>query len=138
MVTLKARWTRFPIAVLALACLALTACERDNDGPSVNPKISFAEGPGYTYMSDTVGMQDTLLVGVTVRKGDDHVHTFKVLSSYDGAPDVVVDSLPIGIDLFEFDKMIVTRNVAGTEKWTFWVRESDGDVMKRSLTFVVQ
>jgi hypothetical protein len=51
---------------------------------------------------------------------------------------VVVDSLSIGSDQFAFDKTILLRTVAGAEKWTFWVQETDGDIIRRSLTFTVQ
>jgi hypothetical protein len=73
-----------------------------------------------------------------IREGDDRLQTFKVLATYDNGDPMVTDSLPIGSETFEFDKTIITRSVAGDEKWTFWVMENDGDVIKRSLTFFVR
>ncbi|MCB0764256.1 MAG: hypothetical protein KDB84_06100 [Flavobacteriales bacterium] len=126
------------IGSLTLAAVLLLGCERDNDGPTVNPTIDFLTAQGYTYLDDTVSTLDTLLVGVVIRKGDDGLRTFKVLSTYDGGAAETVDSLSIGSDVFEFDKTIITRADTGTEKWTFWVEENDGDVIRRSLTFTVQ
>lgn len=125
------------LAVLALL-LASTSCTRDDDGPSVNPAIEFVMGEGYTYLDDTVAAGDTLLVGVRINKGDDGLNTFKVLSKYDDGREAVVDSLSIGTETFSFDKTIPLRDLAGTERWTFWVRETDGDVIRRSLTFTVR
>jgi hypothetical protein len=105
----------------------------------VNPTIVFVTDSGYTYLSDTVPTEDTLLVGVVINKGDDPLHTFKVQVSYDGhSAATTTDSLPMGADAFEFDKTIITRDVAGTEKWTFVVVENDGDQIKRALTFTTQ
>ena len=79
-----------------------------------------------------------LVVGVVIARGTDGMHHFEVTSTYDNGPTVVVDSLPIGADNFEFDKTIITRDVPGTEKWSFVVVENDGDLIRRSLTFVVE
>jgi hypothetical protein len=121
-----------------IAAVTLTACEQDDASPSVNPTIEFLTDAGYTYLNDTVGTEDTLLVGVVIRQGDDGLQTFKVLSTYDEEDAVVTDSLPMGAESFEFDKTVITRAIPGSEKWTFWVMENDGDVIKRSLTFTVQ
>lgn len=121
------------------AVLLFTGCKRDEDsGPSVNPTIEFRADSSYTFRNDTVALSDTLMVGVLIRKGDDRLRTFKVLSTYDNADPLTTDSLNMTADTLAFDKTIITRSQAGTEKWTFWVEESDGDVIKRSLTFTVQ
>ncbi len=104
----------------------------------MNPTIQFVIEEGYTYQSDTVAVNDTLLVGVRINKGDDALNTFKVLSKYDNGSEEVQDSLPIGTETFAFDKVIRIRPVAGTERWTFSVQESDGDIIRRALTFTVQ
>jgi hypothetical protein len=118
--------------------LLLTACEKEDDKPSVNPTIEFRTDSGYTYLSDTVGIQDTMIVGVVIRRGDDQMHHFKVTVAYDAGPTVDVDSIPMGSDNFEFDKVIITRDMAGSERWSFVVVENDGDILRRSLTFAVE
>lgn len=129
--------TAYPLAILFT--LALTACERDDPAePEKNPTIDFKTDSGYVFQSDTFPMSDTLHVGVVIVRGDDPIHTFKVLSAYDGGADTMVDSLDMPSGSFTFDKTIITRDAPGTEKWTFWVQEHDGDVFRRSLTFTVE
>ena len=81
---------------------------------------------------------DTLRVGVRIRRGDDRLSSFKVISVYDGGPETTHDSLGITTDTLAYDKEIHLRAQPGTERWTFWVQERDGDVIRRSLTFTVQ
>ncbi len=118
------------------ALLLLQACERDDTKPSVNPTIEFLTGTGYTSMNDSVSVGDTLLVGVVIKRGTDAMHHFKVTSTYDNGSEMVTDSLPMGTDQFEFDKTIIIRDEPGTELWRFNVVENDGDVIRRSLTFI--
>jgi hypothetical protein len=66
------------------------------------------------------------------------MHHFKVTVAYDGGPTVDVDSIPMGSDNFEFDKVVITRDVPGSERWSFVVVENDGDILRRSLTFTVE
>jgi hypothetical protein len=126
------------VLCVVLLGLLLTACEKDDDKPSVNPTIEFRTDTGYTYLSDTVGTQDTMVVGVVITRGDDQMHHFKVTVAYDGGPTVDVDSIPMGSDNFEFDKVVITRDVPGSERWSFVVVENDGDILRRSLTFTVE
>ena len=119
--------------------LLFTGCKRDEEnGSSLNPTIEFRTDSSYTFRNDTLGVSDTILVGVLIRKGDDRLRTFKVLSTYDNADPLTTDSFNMTEDTLAFDKTIITRSQAGIEKWTFWVQENDGDVIKRSLTFTVQ
>ncbi|MCB0769648.1 MAG: hypothetical protein KDC00_04500 [Flavobacteriales bacterium] len=125
-------WTFCTIILLMLSCA------KDDDDVGLNPTIDFRTDTGYTYLSDTVGTQDTMVVGVLVSRGDDRMHHFKVTVSYDGGQAVDVDSIPLGSDTFEFDKVIVTRDMTGSERWGFVVVENDGDILRRSLTFTVE
>jgi hypothetical protein len=126
--------------ILALMCMGvamLPACESDSSEPTVNPTIEFRTDAGYTWMNDTVSTEDTLVVGVVIRRGSDAMDLFKVTVKYDNGPEVTTDSLPMGTDDFEFDKTIITRDTTGTERWYFNVVENDGDVIRRGLTFTV-
>ena len=128
------------ILVASVAVVLLfTGCKRDEEnGSSLNPTIEFRTDSSYTFRNDTLGVSDTILVGVLIRKGDDRLRTFKVLSTYDNADPLTTDSFNMTEDTLAFNKTIITRSQAGIEKWTFWVQENDGDVIKRSLTFTVQ
>lgn len=122
------------IAVLTISCEK----ETDSTQPVVNPTIQFRSDSGYVFLDDTVGIADTLHVGVIIDRGTGAMHHFKVMVRYDLDDAIVTDSLPIGSDEFEFEKTIITREIPGTEKWSFNVIENDGDLIRRSLTFVVQ
>lgn len=124
---------------LLFLLVAITACEKDDDAtqPVVNPTIQFRSDSGFVFQSDTVDVQDTLRVGVSIDRGTQALHHFKVSVSYDGGTAAVTDSLPVGTDEFEFTKTIITRPQPGTEIWSFSVIENDGDVIFRSLTFTV-
>jgi hypothetical protein len=124
------------IALATLVAL-FSACEKDPGRPTVNPTIQFLSTAGYTWQNDTVGVGDTLLVGVLIERGSDALNHFKVTVSYDNGPHQTTDSVPVGSDQFEFDKLIITREQPGTELWRFNVVENDGDVIRRSLTFTV-
>ena len=133
---------RWPILLsLCVALFGLSSCEPSDNAdtkPAVNPTIVLTMDSGYTFEDDTIGMGDTVRVGVTIDRGTDAMHHFKVAVSYDGNVPAVTDSLPMGIDHFEFEKVIVSRSQAGTEKWTFGITENDGDVIRRSVTLTVQ
>ncbi len=48
------------------------------------------------------------------------------------------DSIVVGAETFSFEKLIVTRNQPGSEKWMFGVEEIDGDAYFRPITLTVQ
>ena len=122
---------------MLLAAILLQACQPDPTRPTTTPSIEFRTEAGYTFQSDTVTISDTLLVGVVIKRGTDAMNHFKVTRLYDNGPEVTTDSLPMGTDDFEFDKTIIIRDQPGTELWRFNVVETDGDVIRRSLTFTV-
>lgn len=131
-------WIRIGLGILLIGFLSATSCNRDDDGPVVNPTINFVMDSGYTYQNDTLPLSDTLKVGVIIQEGNENLRTFLVRSVYDQQQPVITDSLPVGSDTFEFEKQIILRDVAGTERWSFGVEENDGDRIWRQLVFVVQ
>ncbi|HQV53509.1 MAG: hypothetical protein IPI00_14115 [Flavobacteriales bacterium] len=131
-------WIRTALGVLLIGLLSATSCNRDDDGPVVNPTINFVMDSGYTYLNDTLPLSDTLKVGVIIQQGNENLRTFLVRSVYDQQQPIITDSLPVGSDTFEFEKQIILRGVAGMERWSFGVEENDGDRIWRQLTFVVQ
>jgi hypothetical protein len=128
----------FPLLLATSVVLFLAACERDEDEPNVTPTIAFVQESGYTWANDTVGTTDTLKVGVRVARGTNGLDLFKVTVVYDNGPEQTVDSVAIGSDDLEYEKTIITRAEPGTELWRFNVIESDGDLIRRSITLTVQ
>lgn len=128
---------RVPVFALLLVAVALQACDKDNevDGSSA-ADISFRVDTSYAYQNDTVSAGDTLLVQMAAAEGTDELETFLLGVSYDGAPIIGKDTTAINQNPYLYEATIVTRPVAGTEKWSFTVEEPDGDRTTRSLTFV--
>lgn len=117
----------------------LCGCLRDEEAePKKNPTIAFKTGAGYTFANDTVPQNDTLLIGAVMERGDDRLVLFKLLSRFDNNPALTADSLADPGSSFTFDKTILTRSQPGTEVWTFWLQENDGDIIRRSITLTVQ
>ncbi|HQW42152.1 MAG TPA: hypothetical protein PK149_13345 [Flavobacteriales bacterium] len=130
---------QFIMGIVCVCILTASSCNKnDDDGPSVNASINFLNDSGYTHRNDTLSLMDTIRVRVTIQRGDDELVTYKTERTYDGQQVAIVDSLPISGDPFEFEKQIILRDVAGVEKYGFMVVERDGDIVRRSLTFVVQ
>ncbi len=130
-----------PKALLALIGVAtvLLACTKDEavDGSSA-ANISFRTDSGHVFMNDTVGLGDTLHVGVIVNEGTDELDYFFLSVAYDGGVPTYKDTLIVDMNPFAFQTSLIMRQQAGTEKWTFTVQEPDGDLTLRSLTFIVQ
>ena len=127
------------MGIVCVCILTASSCNKnDDEGPSVNVSINFLLDSGYTYRNDTLSLMDTITVRVIIQRGDDEMVTYKTERTYDAQQVAIVDSLPITDDPFEFEKQIVLRDVAGVEKYGFMVVERDGDIVRRSLTFVVQ
>jgi len=129
--------TRFLPALFTL--FVLVSCKKEQEGPQVSPSILLRTDSGYTFTTDTVGLQDTVRVGITVRKGSDDLETFYVRVEFDGGSDIeTINAIPISSGDFSYEKLIVTRDQAGSEKWIFGVQETDGDTYNRSVLLVVQ
>jgi len=127
------------MGIVCVCILTASSCNKnDSDGPSVNASINFLIDSGYTYRNDTLSLMDTIRVRVTIQRGDDALVTYKTERTFDSQQVAIVDSLSITGDTFEFEKQIILRDVAGVEKYGFMVVERDGDIVRRSLTFVVQ
>jgi|GEM_PF-923979 len=126
------------VLAMAAALLLLPSCQKEDDDGPTSASIVFNSDSGFVYASETVGMEDTLNVGVIITSGDSKMQTVKVLASFDGAAVITVDSFPVDTEIFEFQKTIITRAVPGTEEWTFWMQQYNGDIYRRALTFTVE
>ena len=128
------------LAIAALLCLLLLSpgCTKDQPDGDTAAAINFRTDSGYTWLDDTVPISDTLHIVTTVSKGSDDLQSFFIDVAYDNGPRMRQDSAHVSSDPFTFEKTVVTRDQAGTEKWWFSVREYDGDVTQRALTLTVQ
>jgi hypothetical protein len=127
---------RLPLLLL-LGLGLLTACEKE-EGPPTNPSITFRVDSAHVYRDTTVGTSDTLFVGVNVTKGTQDMQAFIVRVSYDGEEPTMTDEIPFDADGFSYEKTIVTRAQAGSERWYFGVVLGNGDLFSRSIKLTVQ
>ncbi|MCB9170617.1 MAG: hypothetical protein H6594_09750 [Flavobacteriales bacterium] len=126
---------RFAIALLI--GLAAFSCQKETD-PRVPPSMSFKTGAGYTSSNDTVGLRDTLLIGVIIDRTEDPLTALNVSVAYDGGSSSTVHNEDLSGDHVEYDQQVITRDQAGSEKWIFSVIDRDGNITSRDLTLTVQ
>lgn len=118
---------------------SLLSCAKETDDEDYRPaSIEFRDGSGYTFLSDTFAMGDTLHVGVIVNEGSEALRTFYADRRYDAGPSERFDSLRMDGFPFVYDTLLVLRDAPGTEKWIFTAEEYNGDRTARILTFVTQ
>ncbi len=121
---------------LALLFFSITSCEKDE---GILPAISFKTGAGYTSANANIARSTIFKVGIDAAKTEkkDVLKTFNISRQYDGgASTTVYDATLSGSqgDNYSYDYNGTTRNVAGTEKYTFTVTNRDGLVNSITLT----
>jgi hypothetical protein len=125
-------------ALASLTMLLGCAKETTSSDDSEAAYIAFAVDTGYAYQDMAADTSDTLHVRMTATRGTDPIVRFRLNVAYDGGAAVTTDSLVIESSPFVFERDLVTRGQAGSEKWTFTVWENDGDRTIRSFTLSVQ
>ena len=134
------QFTRHTIAVLTIFTLASSSCKKEED-PHIPPDMTFKTGTTYTSGDATIGLGDTVTVGVVVTKMEDDLRTFNLSYSYDGGSPVTSSNYSMTAAEYtgyDHDFQIIARNQAGSEKWTFTVTDRDGNVTQKSITLTVQ
>jgi hypothetical protein len=126
--------------LLAIAIITFISCKKDEHIP---PNITFKIAAGYTSADATVDTSAAILFGIDVQKTEDELKTFDVSVSLDGATATSIAGYPETLaaadeDGFSRDVAVITRNVAGTEKYTFTVTDRDGNSAQKSVTLMVQ
>ena len=130
------------LSIILAFSLVIVSCEKEED-EGLLPSISFKTGGSYTSASKTVGVNETLVVGVNAAKSEDEDVLKKLTAkvNYDGGVDSILYTQDLsGNDAnnFAYDQPIVTRGHSGTEKYTFTVVNRDGLVNSVELTLTVQ
>jgi len=124
------------------AIIFLNSCKKDEDA-MIPPILEFKTGAGYISADATVPPDTTVTIGIHAEQTEigDYLKTFTVSHSYDGGDDV---SEPTELlddsehEIFEEDIHITTRDVTGTEKYTFTITNRDGLIVSKSITLTVQ
>ncbi|MBD0333822.1 MAG: hypothetical protein ICV66_14345 [Chitinophagaceae bacterium] len=119
--------------------LFFSSCEKDKMIP---PELNFTTGSGYVSADTGLAVSTEFKIGVVAKRteANDDLKTFTVTQSYDGGPETTVESITIpAAQAAEFTKeyTFTTRNVTGTEKYTFTVTNRDGLITTKSVTITV-
>lgn len=122
---------------MATSLVLIIGCKKEND-PRVPPAMAFKTGAGYTSADDTVGMQDTVLIGVVIDKTEDPLTSLNESRAYDGGGSTTLENIPISGTHFEHDHSVITRAQAGTERYTFSVIDRDGNITTNNILLTVQ
>jgi hypothetical protein len=128
---------RIPAMIATAAIIVFAGCKKEED-PRVPPAMSFKTGAGYTSADDSVGTEDTLLIGVIIDKTEDPLIALNVSVAYDGGGSSTVHNQDISGEHVEYDHQVITRAQTGTEKWIFSVTDRDGNITTKSLLLTVQ
>ena len=134
-ITLK---TSILFLVVALGIISFS-CKKDEMRP---PTIDFTTGSGYTSADSHIALDTDFKIGVTAKRTEDRddLKTFVVTVSYDGGAETTIDNVTIpAAQAGEFTKDydLTTRNIAGSEKYSFTVTNRDGLITTKTITIAV-
>ena len=131
--------TKILVFITILGVVFISSCEKDEMVP---PTIDFTIGAGYTATDAHIALNTSFKIGVDAKRTEDKddLKTFLVTRSYDGAAATTVYNLTLtSAQAAEFTKdyNLTTRNMAGTEKYSFTVTNRDGLITTKSITITV-
>jgi hypothetical protein len=123
-------------SLIALLLLSLS-CKKEKD-KQIPPDIAFKTGPGYVSSNATVGINDTIQVGITASKTEDKdlLVRFVATQQYDASATVVtLMNESFNEDNYSKDMTIITRKVVGIETYTYTIINRDG--LTNTVTLVL-
>ena len=128
----------FVSGLLLMIAVGLASCKKEKD-QQIPPQISFKTGSGYVSSDGTFPKNDTITVGITAQKSEDKdlLTRFVATQSYDGVAATTILNESFNQDSYSKDMKIITRNVAGYEKYTYTIINRDGLTKTLSLTLTV-
>lgn len=127
--------------LFALTALVNQACNKNVD-PHIPPAVAFTTSAPFLYSDSTVSTGDTLKTELTATKTEDDLKSYNISVAYDGASttstfyNYLVESSEY--EGFTQRVDIITRNVAGTEKWIFSVVDRDGNITQKQILLTVE
>lgn len=123
---------------IAICIIAVTSCKKDKD-KQIPPNIAFKTSAGYTYANANVTTNDTLLVGITAEKTEDKdlLTRFVATQKYDAGSTTTLINESFNQDTYSKDIQIITRNIAGTETYTYTIINRDGLTATKTLVLTV-
>jgi hypothetical protein len=127
------------LSLIAVLIFSIS-CKKEKD-QQIPPDIAFKTGAGYISSNTVVGMNDTILVGITASKTEDKdlLVRFVATQQYDADPNVVtLLNESFNQDNYSKDMTIITRKIAGIETYTYTIINRDGLTKTVSLALTVK
>ena len=128
--------------VLALLIFAAISCKKGKADPHIPPDVELRSGTNFITGDCTLGKQDSVWVGIAAHKTEDDLKSYNVSYAYDGVSTTTTffNELLTSSEYYNYakDVMIVTRNVAGTERWVFSIVDRDGNITQKTINITVQ
>lgn len=124
--------------VLLVSLICISSCKKEKD-QQIPPTMSFKTGAGYTSANDSLPMNDTITVGITAEKSEDKdlLTRFVTTQKYDAGTVTTILNESFNQDTYSKDMQIFTRNIVGTETYTYTIINRDGLTKTLTLTFTV-
>ncbi len=126
-------------AMVSLLFISTSSCKKD---AGTLPDIFFKTGTGYTSANATFARNTSFKVGINAAKTEkeDVLKTFNISVSFDGGASstIYLETLTAAQgDNYTYDLTRLTRNQAGTEKYTFTITNRDGLINSITLMITV-
>ncbi len=127
---------------ILLAVTTFVSCKKEEDEGKL-PNITFKTAAGYVSADMILPKDTTVAIGIDASKAEpaDVLKTFDASRVYDGgtSSSFYAETLTgTKGDSYSKDLSVTTRNVNGTEKYTFTVVNRDGLKNSVTLTITVQ
>lgn len=131
----------FALLLSIILLATVSSCKKKTDA-HIPPDMQFKTGGNYTSGDLTMNHGDSIHVGIVITKKEDDLRTFNISYAYDGASSATTwfnyTMTTAEYTGYDHDFWIHSRNVAGSEKWTFTVVDRDGNLTQKSITLTVQ
>lgn len=123
--------------MLLAVTVGFASCKKEEDEQMIPPGLAFKTGGTYVSADVTLPQNDTVMIGINATKSEaeDVLTHLTVTRTYDGTTSTTINDVGgLTVDNINWDHQIITRSVAGTEKYTVTVTNRDGLTTTKSVT----
>jgi len=114
-----------------------TSCKKDSTTEDLSPSMNFVGGSGFISADANLAAGAVFQVGVNASANSTSktkLTNFKVVRTFNNIPYTVIDST-FSESNFNLQFTIVAYLEAGSERWTFTIKDKDGE--SKELAFVI-
>jgi hypothetical protein len=110
------------ILLVTISFFLVLSCKRDNN--SDGPDIRFITGGNYFSKDTVLKAGDPFLIGIIAEFGDNDLTNFRVMRSFEGGQEIIVDT-GIHNEVFEYHHSM-SKGVHPVEVWNFRIMDEEG------------